>query len=128
MRPVLLGLSLAVTATIGAWAQQPRTVAYFIMHNAERAQMERACSGGSTSRVIDAECINAHQAGYWILKAEAQQRVNRGRTDVGSIDSPAFFDANPIARSMVLRDCIHPSSAIRPDATECQAARISAGQ
>lgn len=126
-RPVLIALSLmAVTAS--AQAQQPRSVEYFIMHNDARMQMERHCSGGIVSPLVDAECINAHQAGHWMLLAAAQQRVNQGRHGLGDDESPLYYDANPWARVMVLKECVQPSSAIRPTAAACQAARISAGQ
>lgn len=128
MRQLILGLSLALATTAAAQAQpqpqpQPRSVEYFITHNADRMQMEKICARG-----FYLECPNVQAAEHYMLLAENQKQANRGRLGAGSVDSPLYFNANPVAREMTLRECVHPTSWIRPDAVECQAARISAGQ
>jgi len=125
-----LVLSLAFAATAHARqdeTQVPGTVAYFIMHTAERHAMDRRCA---MSVGWSSQCQAAQKADQYILTAEAQQRVKAGRFGVGSIDSPLYYDANPMARARTLSECAHPTTPgmFEPDAQACQAARISAGQ
>jgi hypothetical protein len=127
---LLCGLSLAFATTAHAqmpWqaTQQPGTVEYFITHTAERYAMDERCARSGGWPIV---CQNAQKADHYIQLAESRQRVNTGRMGVGSVDSPAYFDANPFARQMTLQACAHPTTAIRPDAVECQAARISSAR
>jgi uncharacterized protein (DUF849 family) len=136
MRTILtatLGLSLAFAATAQAEQnqQKPGTVEYFIMHNAERHAMDQKCARATG---WPAQCQAAQKADQYILLAESRQRVNANRLGVGSVDSPLYYDANPLARMMTLNECAHPTTINgrlidgRPDAVACQAARISAGR
>jgi hypothetical protein len=125
-----LGLSLAFAATAQARqdeTREPGTVAYFIMHTAERQAMDRQCAMRTG---WPRECQAAQKADQYILTAEAQQRVRAGQFDIGSNHSPLYFSANPMARARTLRECATPSTPgmFEPDAQACQAARISAGQ
>jgi hypothetical protein len=123
MRPLIFGL-LLISAAGSAQAQQPRSVEYFIMHNAERQQMHRSCSGGIVQPLAHAECINAQQADYYIYAAQAQQHDKQ----IGNfLEDPHYYAEHPLARMQALRECVTPSSALRYTAAECQAARNARG-
>jgi hypothetical protein len=125
-----LVLSLAFAAAAQARqdeTQVPGTVAYFIMHTAERQAMDRQCAL-RTGR--PRECQAAQKADEYVSLAAAKQRVAAGRFGQGSVDSPLYYDNWPIARANVLRECAHPTTPenplFEPTKSMCQAAQASA--
>lgn len=110
-----------------AAAPEPRSVAYFIMHDAVRNELTRTCNPHALRTTADLECNNAQRAVHFMAAADTQLAKMRGDVGgVGSIHSPLFWDQNALARRAELMQCDHPASTLlAPSASACRAARIS---
>jgi hypothetical protein len=124
---ITLVLAVLLVGTV-AHATEPRSVEWFIMHNQERVAM-RYCDIGRMLTKADLDCANAHKAIDLMHAADAQLAVQKGDLGEGSIYSPLYFDAWPIARRDTLLDCANPGrKRLPPTEAECRAARISSAR
>lgn len=125
-RKFLTAPTLCVLAS-AAYAESPRSTDYFIAHADERAAIVRNCDPRFVHTTAEIECYNARKAVDEVAaQANSFQRQKSQFNNPGSIYSPLYYDAFPLARAMMLRECASPPATFPPNKLACQAASTSA--
>ncbi len=110
-----------------AYADEPRSVDYFVKHEAERkAIVGSGCDPMMVRTTAEIECYDARKSLDVVTMNKNNLQLERGKfNNVGSIYSPAHYDAFPFSRLMMLNECKKPPGPFHPNKLICEAAETS---
>ncbi len=127
---IILAVAFCVLATVAhanTTPNGPRSVDHFVKHEAERnAIVNSNCDPMMVRTTTEIECYNARKALEVIQMHKNTLQLERSKfNNLGSIYSPAYYDAWPWSRFMMLNECEKPPGPLHPNKLICEAAATS---